>query len=32
MAQAVRLKKDQICEVMLSFLRSVCKTSFFKTH
>ena len=27
--QAVRMKKDQICEVMLAFLRSVCKKSFF---
>ena len=32
MAQAVRLKKDQICDVMLSFLRSTCKKSFFKAN
>ena len=29
MNQVVRLKKDQICEVMVGFLRSVCKKSFF---
>ena len=27
--QAIRLKKDQICEVLVGFLRSVCKKSFF---
>ncbi len=27
--QAVRLKKDQICDVMLAFLRSCCKNPFF---
>ena len=32
MTQAVRLKKDQICEVMLGFLRSTCKKSFFKAN
>lgn len=29
LCQAVRLKKDQICEVMVAFLRSCCKQSFF---
>ena len=28
-SQAVRLKKDQICDVMTGFLRSTCKKSFF---
>jgi len=31
-AQAVRLKKDQICDTMVGFLRSICKKSFFKTN
>jgi len=30
--QPVRLKKDQICEVVVSFLRSACKKSFFITN
>ena len=30
--QLVRVKKDQICEVMCGFLRSVCKKSFFSAH
>lgn len=30
--QAVRLKRDQICEVMLAFLRSACKKSFFNIN
>ena len=27
--QAIRMKKDQINEVMIAFLRSVCKKNFF---